>query len=422
MRGILLVFFVLCSLQIFSQYSPHRISGTVTDTAEKKPLKNAVVRIIDPADSVLLKFTRTTTDGTFQVDHVPKRYIVVITYPGYADFLEIVSDSARKIVALDIVPLTPKSQLLEAVIVQQRVAAIRMKGDTLAFLADSFKVQQGATVAELLKRLPGIQVDRNGKITAQGETVNKVLVDGEEFFSDDPAVVINTLQAEAVKEVQVFDKKSDQAEFTGIDDGERSKTINLTIKPEKKKGYFVKAALNGGTNESFDNSLMLNSFKGTRKAAAFGIISNTGQQGLDWQDAERFGGGNNAEYNEEEQTMYVYGSDDEFDEGSNLQQGLPTAWSGGLHFSDKWNAEREKINTNYRFLKKDLESEVGTFSQYILPDTQYFNSVTRRSQNSKTGHQLKGLYELAFDPYNNEVTIGGDITAMIITPCNRAIC
>ena len=124
---------------------------------------------------------------------------------------------------------------------------MKIKGDTTIFTADSFKVGPNANVEELLKKLPGIQVDKDGKIKAMGETVEKVLVDGEEFFGDDPGMAVKNLRADAVKEVQVYDKKSDQAEFTGIDDGKTKKTINLKLKDDRKRGYFGKVDLVGRT-------------------------------------------------------------------------------------------------------------------------------------------------------------------------------
>ncbi len=122
-----------------------------------------------------------------------------------------------------------------------------------------------------------------------GEKVTKVLVDGEEFFGSDPGIATKNLRADAVKEVQVFDKKSDQAEFTGIDDGVKDKTINLKMK--KMKGYFGKVEVAGGLKNKFNNDAMINSFKAKRKLAAYGIMSNTGQTNLDWQDAQNYGGG-----------------------------------------------------------------------------------------------------------------------------------
>ena len=408
MTRLLLPIILLLGLNSYSQFT---ISGKVVDTGENRALHNAVVSLISPEDSILIRFTRTSEDGTFSIKNVEhEKILLLITYPGYADFVDQLSISTNEKPDLGNIPLTRKSELLEAVIVQRRLAAIRMRGDTLAFLADSFAVRQGATVDELLKQLPGIQVDRNGAITAQGEKVNKVLVDGEEFFSDDPAVVTKSLQAEAVKEVQVFDKKSEQAEFTGIDDGERSKTINLMLKPEKKKGYFGKATINGGTNESFDNDLMLNYFKGTRKFAAFGIMSNVGRQGLDWSDMERFGGGNDVQRDEEEGYFYSARGDDDFSQDMNYEDGLPAAWSAGLHFSDKWNKDRSKINGNYRFLKKNLSTEGTTTTQYILPDTQYFSDRSSKAFNSRIGHQVKAISEVSFDSLSNiKITLRGNV-------------
>jgi len=387
------------------------VSGNIKDTGENVPLANAVVSLISPKDSILIKFTRTAADGSFIIRSVPSApFILLVTYPGYADYVDNITPDGSTL-ALGGIPLIKKSELLEAVIVRRQLSAIRMKGDTLEYKADSFKVSQGATVDELLKQLPGIQVDRNGGITAQGQKVNKVLVDGEEFFSDDPAVVIKNLQAEAVQDVQVFDKKSDQAEFTGIDDGERSKTINLTLKPDKKKGYFAKGNVNAGTNEAFDNNLMLNSFKGNKKIAAFGIISNTGQIGLGWQDNDRFGGGFDLEYNEEYGYYSITDYDNEFNQQMNEEEGLPTAWSAGLHFSDKWNNDKKKINTNYRFLKKNLTSEASVLSQYILPDTQYFNNQVKRAFSSRTGHQLRGVYEIKFDSLSSmKISLNGKMS------------
>lgn len=394
MPKIYLLIALLISTQAFSQF---KISGTVVDTSENKPLSNAVVSVVRPGDSVLVKFVRTKDDGKFSILNLKSaNNIVLITYPGYADFVDFTKDSSKNTFDFGVIPLTQKSQLLEAVIVKQQISAIKMKGDTLEYLADSFKVREGAAVDELLKRLPGITVTRNGEITAQGQKVNKVLVDGEEFFSDDPAVVIKNLQADAVKQVQVFDKKSEQAEFTGIDDGQRSKTINLTLKDNKKKGYFLKATAGGGTNETFDNDVMFNAFKGSRKVAAFGIMSNTGRQDLNWRENDQFGGGNNVEYNEEE--GYFFGRQEEdFTEGLNLEQGLPKAWVAGMHFSNKWDEDRKKLNLNYRFNKNNQAANSQTISQYILPDTQFFNTSSKQAFSSITRHNGRGIYDLKFD-------------------------
>src|SRR5262249_23392773 len=209
-----------------------------------------------PTDSILVSHTRTNATGHFQLTVPPGRYIILVTYPRYADFVDTLNVKDSGAITLPTIGMTLKSKLLETVVVSGNKGAVRIKGDTTEFNADSFKTQAGANVEDLLKKLPGIQVDKNGKITAQGEAVKKVLVDGEEFFGDDPTLVTQNLRADMVDKVQVYDKKSDQAAFTGIDDGQREKTINLKLKNDKKMGYFGRVTGDMGTDGYYDEQLM----------------------------------------------------------------------------------------------------------------------------------------------------------------------
>jgi len=212
------------------------VTGSVSDTSQKKAIVNAVIALLTPGDSILYRFARTDANGNYSFKNVKAgNYILMTTHPYFADYLD---DIEVKGASLKIPPIavTSKSKLLQEVIVKSG-KPIQVRGDTTIYTADSFKVGPNANVEELLKKLPGIQVDKNGKITAMGEQVTKVLVDGEEFFGEDPGMAVKNLRADAVKEVQVFDKKSEQAEFTGIDDGKTQKTINLKLKEDKKKGY-----------------------------------------------------------------------------------------------------------------------------------------------------------------------------------------
>ena len=234
------LFAFLFSLSSFAQYTT--VSGTVKDTTEKKNLAMASVNILRAKDSVLVKTVRTSSKGEFAIERIAAgNYIVMVSYPQYADFTDKITVGATPTVLN--IAIDTKAHILKEVIVKNTVSAIRVKGDTTEYKADSFYVTPNADVQELLKKMPGIQVNAKGEITAQGEKVNKVLVDGEEFFSDDPAVATKNLRADVVDKVQVFDKKSDQAVFTGIDDGQKSKTINLQLKEDKKMDTLVKPKL-----------------------------------------------------------------------------------------------------------------------------------------------------------------------------------
>ncbi|MEO9209493.1 MAG: hypothetical protein ABI208_00255, partial [Ginsengibacter sp.] len=274
----LLLFLLLlfCFQNSFAQNV--KLSGTIINSNENTPVSNAVVALLSPKDSVLIKFTRTNPSGKFVLE-VPKgNYIMMTSQPYFADLLDNITLEGNR--DFPSMKLISKSTLLQEVIIKTGTP-FRIKGDTTIYTADSFKVSANANVEELLKKLPGIQVDKDGKIKAMGENVEKVLVDGEEFFGDDPGMTIKNLRADGVKEVQVFDKKSEQSEFTGIDDGNTKKTINLKLKEDAKKGYFGKFDIAGGPEKHIDNryntNLMFSSFKGKRKFSTFLLTGNTGQ-------------------------------------------------------------------------------------------------------------------------------------------------
>ena len=232
------------------------------------------VSLIRAADSILQGYTRADETGKFVLTTtMPGKYLILMSHPSFATLIDVV-DVASANTDMGTISLISRKQLLDEVVITD-ARAIIMKGDTVEYNADSFQTRAFDNVDELLKKLPGIEVDRNGKIKAYGKEVQKMLVDGEEFFSDDPAVVSQTLRAASVDKVQVFDKKSDQAAFTGVDDGELLKTINLKLKENAKKGYFGRIGAGGGLPIYWENQAMINSFKKKRKNSAFGIISNT---------------------------------------------------------------------------------------------------------------------------------------------------
>jgi hypothetical protein len=398
----------------------HLLRGSVNDTVSNTRLYRATVMLIRAKDSTLAGFTRTDSTGSFSLQADSSgQYILLITYPNYADYSERVKLSGDLV--LPSVSLTSRAHVLQEFVFKKKAAAIIIKGDTTEYTADSFALRNGANVEELLKKLPGLQVDQDGKITAQGEQVQKILVDGEEFFSDDPAVVTRNLQAATVDKVQVYDKKSDQASFTGIDDGEKTKTINLMLKEDKKKGLFGKAQAAGGPSLSpdqhssfFENEAMINLFRGKRQISAFGIMSNTGTTGLSWGDRDKYGGGNNFEYDEESGNMYSYYEESGDDiagswDGRYNGQGLPTVWTGGLHYADKWAKDAQHISANYRFSKSNIDADGSNTTQYILPDSQYVRHETHSTFNTGKRHGGDGLYEWTIDTSSNiKLTVGGD--------------
>ncbi|HVU96219.1 MAG TPA: TonB-dependent receptor [Puia sp.] len=398
---VLLLSFLLFSVAVMAQSS--RVSGTIADTTEKKSLINGSVLLLRPTDSILVRHTRTTAGGHFQLTAPPGHYILLVTYPSYADYVDtlVIKDSGA--VVLPIIGMTLKSKLLETVVVSGNKGAVRIKGDTTEFNADSFKTQAGANVEDLLKKLPGIQVDKNGKITAQGEAVKKVLVDGEEFFGDDPTLVTQNLRADMVDKVQVYDKKSDQATFTGIDDGQREKTINLKLKNDKKLGYFGRVTGGIGTDGYYDEQLMANYFKKKEKISAYGIISNTGKTGLNWGERDSYGQSFADNIDVDQNTgsfnFTSTGNNDELDSWSGQYegQGKPSVKTGGLHFNNKWSDDNISLNGNYKYLQLNVAGNNVTNSENILPTSISFNNQTQNFRNQITRHTADGNYEVKFD-------------------------
>ncbi len=397
-----LLLFICCFFNVTNAQQT-TIKGSVSDTLSKQQLHRASVSLLRQKDSVLYTFTRTNADGNFNFSKLKAgTFLLLITYPAYADYVDQITIPENGEVDLGSIVLTLKSHLLEDVVVRQKIAAIKMKGDTIEYKADSFRVREGASVEEMLKKLPGIQVDKNGNITAQGQKVEKVLVDGEEFFGDDPTIATQNIQANAIDKVQVFDKKSDQATFTGIDDGQRTKTLNLTLKDDKKKGYFGKLELGGGTNDLWNNSAMINAFKAKRKISAYGIMSSTGKTGLNWNEQSSFGssGNMNMEVSPDGGIM-IFNSGDDFDGGSYWGQGLPKSWSGGVNYSNKYQGEKHQINGSYRYGKINSEGSGNSFTQYILPDTLFFNRERRTNFSSKSRNAFNTNYEWQIDSLNS---------------------
>ncbi|HTN46301.1 MAG TPA: outer membrane beta-barrel family protein [Flavipsychrobacter sp.] len=402
-RKLRYLLFILSFFSVTSTFAQsYSVKGALMDTLNDAQLQDASVTLIRAKDSILQTFTRSKQDGSFEL-RVPNpgEYVILITFPSFADYVEKLNLNTEKpIIDLGTIPMITKTHLLREFVLKQEVAAIKIKGDTTEYVADSFKVRDNASVEELLRKLPGIQVNKNGEITAQGEKVQKIMVDGEEFFTDDPAVVSKSLQAKAVDKVQVFDKKSEQAEFTGIDDGVREKTINLKLKDNMKKGYFGKAIAGGGTGGFYENQLMLNAFKNKRKLSVFGIAANSGKVGLGWEDRDKYSGGNNAEMSEEGYMYSYYDAGEDNMEGWDGRyngQGLPSAWTGGLHYSNKWFEDALHLSSNYRYAKQNISTIGNTLTQYNLDSFQYYNDQRKDAFSTGDRHRADLILDYKID-------------------------
>ncbi|MEJ6981765.1 TonB-dependent receptor [Pedobacter sp. P351] len=405
----------LSSFSLLAQ-DAYSVRGIVRDTSANADLVNASIGVLNSKDSTLVKFTRAGSDGSFSLTNLkPGKFILLVTYPKYADYVEnFTLDSAKKAADFGKINMFLKSKLLADVIIQGKVAAIKIKGDTTEYNAGSFQIQPNSKVEDLLKQLPGIQVDKDGKITAQGETVSKVLVDGEEFFGDDPTLVTKNLRGDMVDKVQLYDKKSDQATFTGIDDGVKTKTINIKLKEDKKQGYFGKVDGGGADGDFYQGQAMFNAFKAKQKIAAYATVANTGKTGLSWEDGNKYGA-SSVEMTDGGGIMISSGGDDIYYNG----QGIPSAETGGAHYDGKWNNDKESINTNYKAGALSIDGVRNNLSQTNLPQrtangldtTATFNGNDNQQFSNYTFRQkLDATYELKIDSSSNlKVALDGTL-------------
>jgi len=342
------------------------ISGILVDSANFRTINDASVYLINAKDSILIQDTRTDHKGFFKFQQVPKgEYLLCITYPKFLDFVEQVKiDTVTQHIDIGNINLTLKSILLEDVTITGRKTFIRFRGDTIEYDAAAIKLHQNASVEELFKQLPGIQVDKDGNIMSQGKNIPKILVDGEEFFSDDPTLVTRNLRANMVDKVQLYDKSSDQDAFTKINKDQKVKTINLKLKDEMKKGYFGTINLGYGTKDFFENQAMINAFKSKRKFAAYLIYSNTGKTGLDSKGIGSYSEG------------YQNPLSNDLDnwDGKYTGAGLPRSINGGVHYDNKWGADRHGLSLNYRGGEIEVREQDNILSQNNLPQKVFNNS------------------------------------------------
>ncbi|HOZ50619.1 MAG TPA: TonB-dependent receptor [Chitinophagaceae bacterium] len=379
------------------------LSGRVMDTTNLRPIVFATVSAIRKSDSLLVQHTRTSQQGKFTLNKLPAdKYVLLIGHNNYIDFVDDIDLKAEDgIRNLGDYNMIQRGQVLREVIIKN-TAGIKIKGDTLEYLADSFKVRQGAMVEDLLKVLPGIQVNKKGEITAMGEKVEKVLVDGEEFFGEDPTVATQNIQSKVVDKVQVFDKKSDQAAFTGFDDGQEQKTINLKLKDNMNRGEFGKVELGSDFQDRWQNQMMVNSFKNKRQMSVYGLMSSNGKTGLGWEDRNKYtGDGGNMQMDEDGGFMWnFYDSDEEEGSGrwgNGVPEGLTKAWVGGAHFADKWNENKEHLNTNYSFGRINRSKKESSITENLFPGRNFQSIDSSNSFSSRNTHRLTGKYEFMVD-------------------------
>lgn len=345
------------------------ITGRVTDGAGE-PLMQATVRLLRLPDSTFVKGVAADVDGRFSFKGIRQgNYVVETNYVGFAP--EKLSIKVEKDpLTLKPIVMGEATNLLKEVNVVAVKTPVKVMTDTIEFNAGSYMTRPNAVVEDLLKRLPGVEVDADGKITANGKEITKILVDGKEFFSDDPKVASKNLPAEMVQKLQVIDRKSDLARLTGVDDGEDETVINLSVKKDMKNGWFGTAEAGYGTDSRYTGSFNVSRFQNDNQFTLLGNFNNINELGFtdgNGNRFRRFGG----------------------------TRGITSSQAIGLNFN-VGNGEILRVGGDVMYSHSDKDANSRSERQWLFPDSTSYTSAT--SYNRDKGHNIRGFFRLNWQP------------------------
>lgn len=399
-----------------AQKADGSIKGKLVDSTSKLPITDATISVILTKDSSLSTFTLSNKTGAFEVKGLAEgAYSLIISHRSYDAFARPFTISASQ-KNIDLGQLSPQTggKSLDNVTVTS-YAPIVIKEDTVQFNANAFKTKPNATVEDLLKKIPGMEVDKDGNVKAQGEDIQKVYVDGKEFFGNDPKLATKNLTADMVESIQVFDDMSDQAKFTKIDDGSRSKTINIKLKKDKNKGIFGRALAAYGDNGRYEGNLSVNKFKGDQRISLLFNANNINKQGFSFSDIISamggfggFGGGGGRGGGGGSfgglQVTGGRGGMSSFFGGGGGTTGIIKSLSTGINYTDLW-AKKVKVSGSYFFSNSNPIQEQSTFRQTFFTDSTAIQDRHTYSDNMNQNHRFNLRMEYQIDSNNSLIYI-----------------
>jgi hypothetical protein len=386
---LLIPLFLLIFFSSWAQKPSGAVKGKLTDSTATEPLTSAVVSVIFIKDSSIANYTLTDSKGSFEINNlINDNYKISISLQGFETYKRSIRISGdTQLVDMGNIILNKNFHMLDTFVVTSEVP-IQIKGDTTQFNASAFKTVPNANAEDLLKKLPGVEVDVDGNVKAQGESVTKIYIDGKEFFGNDPKMATKNITADMIQSVQVYDDISDQAKFTRIDDGSRTKTINIVLKKNRRKGYFGRGIVGAGNDGLYQSALAANSFNDTRRISLVAGSNNINKQNFTTNDIISKMGGFSA-------SKQIYNA------SLPASNGLTTSTSAGINYTDKVGKKIE-ITGSYNFLETQNRKE-----QTRYREATFFNdsSSTENSRSinvtSNRNHQFNVKIEYYIDSMNS---------------------
>jgi len=380
------------------------IKGIVIDSINQLPLSGATITLLNKEDSSGAGFAVSGKEGVFELKNIVSgSYLVGISFTGYREIVKNIDINTRKFNHdFGNVYMESDTGMLAGVVVMS--APILIKKDTVEFRAGAFPTKPNATVEDLMKKLPGVEVDKEGNVTAQGEPITKIYVDGKEFFSNDPKLALKNLTAELVESIQVFDDMSDQAKFSKIDDGSKQRTINIKLKKDRRKGYFGRVVAGAGSSDRYTGNMSVNSFNYKRQLSALGGLNNVNRLGFASGDMISNmggmggigGGGNRSGGNNGNRGGAIVNNG--FDAAPN---GNTESWNVGVNYRDMWSPKVE-VSGNYFANSTNTYLKSNSYRQNFFSNDSVANTTEDSySKNSSINHRFNTRIEYKIDSMNS---------------------
>lgn len=404
MKPFLVTIACLFTLQIIAQKPPTTIIGYVYDSSSKKTVGLTTVSLVQAKDSSLISFAVANEEGFFKLRGITKagNYLLSASYIGYMPVWVPVTIELHKEHNVGNLTLS-NVKALDEVVIRSRRPPVEMKNDTLEFNTENFKTQPNAVVEDLLKRLPGVTVDTDGTVRVNGQKINKVFVNGREFFGNDPKMATKNLDADAIDKVQLFDKKSDLAEFTGFDDGKTQKAINLKLKKDRTKSLFGRAMAGAGNKERWETQSNINKFNDKQQISFIGMGNNINKQGFTLNDILNFTG-------ELNRGLRNGGANIGFRQNSDFglpvtglgqnQQGVATTIAGGVNYNDVYKNKTD-ITSNVLLSDTRLFTEKILNRQNVLPNNAFTYVGNTTTQNNAQQQRFNLSIDTKLDSFNS---------------------
>jgi hypothetical protein len=409
------------------------VKGTIVEKGSREPVELATIRLLNGKDSAFVGGVISGQAGAFSIKNVKNgNYLLHITFVGYDPLYQPVQVAGKSPVNVGTLELGTDGVLLGEAVVTAKAVEVTVRNDTVEYNADSYKVTEGSMLEDLLKKMPGVEVDTEGKVTVNGKEIKKIMVEGKEFFSDDPKVASKNLPAKMVEKVQVLDKKSDMAMMTGFDDGEEEAVINLTVKPGMKQGWFGNAFAGYGSRERYEGNFMVNRFINNDQFSLIGGLNNTNNMGFSDLASTMFsgmGGGRRGfggfgpgngitssgnigtNFSKEFDPRFVVGGNVRYSHSDNLAKGTNSTENilpGDSSSYDFSESERNTVSDNLG-VNLRMEWKPDTLTQIIFqPDLSYSRTHSEEYEDSRS---LNGRLDTVNTARSHSLSDGEGFTA-----------